>query len=161
MAKQLDTDRQYLQALAARHGYIFCIKPGPTPRHSTGYWGPLEVGGSPQRALTVNAGAATNVESLAFAEDALAPSQVFGAVYDGQDPEPTPFTIEQSSQPTALARNGKSVSATLSGSGPVRASSSSARWSDIPAPILPSRSRMPSGQACRTAARRRSRSRRR
>ncbi len=103
VARQLTTDRQYLQRLAARHGFIFRIKPGPTPRRSVGYWGPLEYDDSPQKALSVNAGAATNVESLTFAEDALAPSQVFGAFYDGQDPEPTPISIEQSSQSTALA----------------------------------------------------------
>jgi phage protein D len=105
VARQLTTDRQYLQRLAARHGFIFRIKPGPTPRRSIGYWGPLEYGDSPQKALSVNMGAATNVESLTFAEDALAPTQVFGAVYNEQDPEPTPISIEQSSQSTPLVKS--------------------------------------------------------
>jgi hypothetical protein len=105
VAKQLTTDRQYLQRLAARHGFIFRIKPGPTPRRSVGYWGPLEYDDSPQKALSVNMGAATNVESLSLAEDALAPTQVCGAVYDEQDPEPTPISIQQSSQSTPLARS--------------------------------------------------------
>jgi phage protein D len=105
VARQLTTDRRYLQRLAARHGFIFRIKPGPTPKRSSGYWGPLEYGDSPQKALTVNMGAATNVESLTFAEDALAPTQVFGAVYSAQDPEPTPINIVQSSQSPALAQS--------------------------------------------------------
>jgi hypothetical protein len=103
--RQLSTDREYLQLLAARHGFIFRIKPGPSPKRSSGYWGPLEYDDSPQKALTVNMGTATNIESLTFAEDALAPTQVFGAVYNQQDPEPTPITIEQSSQSAALAKS--------------------------------------------------------
>jgi phage protein D len=105
VARQLVTDRQYLQRLAARHGFSFFIKPGPTPKRSTGYWGPPQYDDSPQKALTVNMGAATNVESLTFAEDALAPTQVFGTAYNEQDAEPTPIAIEQSSQSTALAKS--------------------------------------------------------
>jgi phage protein D len=105
VARQLGTDRRYLQRLAARHGFVFLIKPGPAPKSSIGYWGPLPYDDSPQKALSVAMGAATNVESLTFAEDALAPTQVFGAVYSEQGKEPTPFAVEKSSRSKALSKS--------------------------------------------------------
>lgn len=102
--KQVATDREYLQTLAKRHSFIFRIKPGPTPKHSIGYWGPLEYDDSPQKALTVNSGAATNVESFDVADDALAPTQVFGTVHRDNAAEATPIDVKKSSLSTALAK---------------------------------------------------------
>lgn len=80
--QQSDTDRGYLQALAAKHSYVFSLQPGPVPLMSQAYWGPLIKIGLPQKALTVDMGAATNVESINFTYDAQTPTQVYGAVSD-------------------------------------------------------------------------------
>lgn len=74
------TDRDYLRTLAQSHGYIFGIRPGPTPMMNIAYWGPLIKIGVPQKALNVDMGSATNVESLDFSYDSLAPEQVYGLV---------------------------------------------------------------------------------
>ena len=80
--QQSTSDRAYLRALAAEHGYIFFVQPGPLPLQNVAYWGPITRIGLPQKALTVDAGPATNVQSINFSYDALAPTQVFGAVSD-------------------------------------------------------------------------------
>jgi hypothetical protein len=80
--QQSGTDRQYLQSLAARHGYIFFVRPALTPLANTAYWGPLSRAGLPQKTLNIDQGPATNVEGIQFSYDALAPVQVFGAVSD-------------------------------------------------------------------------------
>jgi hypothetical protein len=66
------TDLNYIQALASEAGYSFFLIPGPVPGMSTAYWGPEVRAGLVQPALTVNSGAATNVESLSFSYDGLA-----------------------------------------------------------------------------------------
>ncbi len=105
--KQVATDRAYLQQLAARHSFIFRIKPGPTPKKNVGYWGPLEYAGSAQRALTSNLGAGTNVETLEFADDALAPAQVFGSVNNDNADEATTITIGKTSTETSLSKTSR------------------------------------------------------
>lgn len=80
--QQSGNDRDYLRTLAARNGYVFYVQPGPLPLMSRGYWGPVFRIGVPQKALTVNMGAATNVESINFSYNALAPEQIYGAVSD-------------------------------------------------------------------------------
>lgn len=72
VTRQHHTDLRFLQRLAERNGYVFYIEPA-TVGVNTAYWGPENRLGVPQRALTVDMGAATNVESLSFAADALAP----------------------------------------------------------------------------------------
>lgn len=79
---QQGTDLQYLRDLAARHGYVFYITPGPAPLTNTAYWGPAIRVGLPQPALTVNMGYASNVESLDVQYNALAPTMVDGEVQD-------------------------------------------------------------------------------
>jgi hypothetical protein len=101
---QHGTDRRYLQRLARRNGFIFQLKPGPRATKSIAYWGPLDYSDTPQKALTTNMGAATNIESLSVVEDALAPTRVVGSLYSEQDEETTPIQIEKSSQSTALAQ---------------------------------------------------------
>lgn len=80
--QQNTSDLRYLQSLAAEHNHIFFIKPGPVPLQNIAYWGPVNRIGVPQKALTVDAGPQTNVESMSFSYDGLAPVQVFGAVSD-------------------------------------------------------------------------------
>ncbi len=80
--QQSGNDRDYVRGLAARHGYVFVVKPGPTPGTNIAYWGPIERIGIPQKALSINLGPATNVESLSFSYNSLAPEQIYGAVSD-------------------------------------------------------------------------------
>jgi hypothetical protein len=63
---QQGTDLQYIRELADAVGYVFYIEPGPLPGMNTAYWGPQIKVGVPQRALSINMDAHTNVESLSF-----------------------------------------------------------------------------------------------
>jgi hypothetical protein len=70
--RQHETDLQFLRRLARRNGFVFYLEPrilGVTGA----YWGPENRLGLPQPALSVNLGHATNVISLQFTQDALAP----------------------------------------------------------------------------------------
>ena len=68
----LKTDLAYIKELATRNGYVFFIQPGPLPGQSIGYFGPDISVPLPQRSLSVNMDAFTNVESLSFSLDGLA-----------------------------------------------------------------------------------------
>ncbi|MFF1909549.1 hypothetical protein [Kitasatospora sp. NPDC058218] len=72
---QSSTDLEYLRSLGEEVGYTCYLVPGPAPGTSIGYWGPEVRIGEPQPALTVNSGAADNVESLSFSFDGLARTQ--------------------------------------------------------------------------------------
>ena len=63
---QRGTDFAYINALAARVGYVFYIDPGPVPGTNIAYWGPQIKVGVPQPALNINMDAHTNVLSLSF-----------------------------------------------------------------------------------------------
>ena len=76
--QQNSTDRAYIQELAARHGYIFYLKPGSNFLTNIAYWGPPERLGAEQPALTVGMGPAANVESINLTYDALSPTLVAG-----------------------------------------------------------------------------------
>jgi hypothetical protein len=75
---QQGTDLDMLERMAARHGYVFYVIPGPLPGSNVGYWGPPVRGGLPQRAITVNMGAETNATLGAFQANAMQPTQVTG-----------------------------------------------------------------------------------
>jgi len=102
-AKQRSTDRKYLQDLAHRHGSIFRIKPGKAPKQPIAYWGPLDYSDSPQKALTLNSGAATNAE-LSFSEDALAGIKVLGNVLPSGQEKTTAINVQKNSQKESLAK---------------------------------------------------------
>ncbi|WAZ20015.1 hypothetical protein STRCI_001105 [Streptomyces cinnabarinus] len=72
---QSGTDLAYLKSMAGDVGYVFFIEPGPAPGMSIAYWGPEVRAGLLQPALTVDSGAATNVESLSFGYDGLRRTQ--------------------------------------------------------------------------------------
>jgi hypothetical protein len=97
------TDRTYLRTLAQAHGYIFGIRPGPAPMMNTAYWGPLVKVGVPQKALNVDMGASTNVDSLDFSNDSLTPEQVYGLVHlrDSEIPAPILTVATLGLQPLA------------------------------------------------------------
>lgn len=79
---QIGTDLQYLEELAERYAYVFYISPGLVPGTNTAYWGPPTRAGVPQRALSVNLGTSTNVNSINLQHKALTPTFVSG---DGED----------------------------------------------------------------------------
>lgn len=71
-AQAAKTDLAYIRELAQRNGYVFFIEPGPLPGQSVAYFGPDISVPLPQRALSVNMDAFSNVESLSFSLDGLA-----------------------------------------------------------------------------------------
>lgn len=71
-----------IQEKAREHDYVFFIYPGPVPGMNVAYYGPRFQVPIPQRALTMNMGAATNVTNLSFQHDGNAPSIVMGLVKD-------------------------------------------------------------------------------
>jgi hypothetical protein len=79
---QQGTDLDYLVEMAERHAYVFYILPGPAPLFSTAYWGPPVRMGLPQPALSVDLGSSTNVNSINFRHNAVAPTLVSGRVQD-------------------------------------------------------------------------------
>jgi hypothetical protein len=100
--QQNTTDKQYLSSLAAEHGYVFFVKPGQAPTLNTAYWGPASRIGVPQKALTVDAGSETNVQSINFSYNALSggPVQVFGYVSDETSESVLPvFTLTSTRVP--------------------------------------------------------------
>jgi len=65
------TSFAYITRLADEVGYVFYLEPGPMPGMNIAYWGPEIRAGEAQPALTVNADAGSNVESLGFSFDGL------------------------------------------------------------------------------------------
>ena len=70
--RQTETDLACIRRLASTNGFVFYIEP-VTFGVNKAYWGPVIRAGLPQPALAMNMGAATNVTSLSFNNDALAP----------------------------------------------------------------------------------------
>lgn len=79
---QQGTDLEQLKAIGERFGHVFFIEPGPVPGTNIAYWGPPKRVGVPQRALSVNMGPETNVESINFTYNGLAPTIVNDSVQD-------------------------------------------------------------------------------
>lgn len=78
---QHGTDLSYLSDLAKLHGYVFYIEP-QTVGVNKAYWGPVSLAGVPQRALSVNMGPETNVNSLSFQYNSLRPTTMEGSFQD-------------------------------------------------------------------------------
>jgi hypothetical protein len=76
------TDYAFLKQMASRHGYVFFVTPGPAPLTSLAYWGPPPRLSFPQKALSVNMGAETNVEQINFSSNARGPVMLEGRVQD-------------------------------------------------------------------------------
>jgi hypothetical protein len=70
--RQQETDLSFLQRLARRNGFVFYIEP-QTFGVNRAYFGPETRLGIPQPALSVDMGSSTNVSSLSFSNDQLAP----------------------------------------------------------------------------------------
>lgn len=74
---QQGTDLQFVRELTERNGFVFYVEP-VTFGVNRAYFGPEIRAGLPQPALTMNMGPATNVSSLSFSNDALAPVATTG-----------------------------------------------------------------------------------
>lgn len=79
---QHGTDLAYILELAKLHDYVFYVEPTAVPSVNTAYWGPSNRIGVPQRALSVNMGPETNVDSIDFQYNSLKPTVVSGSVQD-------------------------------------------------------------------------------
>lgn len=96
---QQETDLEYLNEMAQRHGYVFYITPGPAPFTNIAYWGPPERLDMPQRALSVNMGPETNVTSINFQNNALSPTILSGEVQDRTTNQSMPVRTFASTRP--------------------------------------------------------------
>jgi hypothetical protein len=120
---QRDTDLAYLQQMAGRYGYVVYVTPGPAPFANTAYWGPPKRLGAPQRALSTNLGAETNVESLNFQHNILTPSLVVGEVQDRRTNQKVPVRtfgstrVPLASQPDWLVQRANLRRTQLRGAG--------------------------------------------
>lgn len=99
--QQNQTDRSYLRQLASRHGYSFYVTPGPVPGLSFGYWGPPLRIGAPQKTLTADMGPLSNVGSVTFSYDSLAPAFTYGMALELK--VPLPILLPGSTRAPALA----------------------------------------------------------
>lgn len=61
---QKGKDLCYVRSLAAEVGYVFYVEAGPEPGRSVAYWGPEIKVGAPQKALSINFDADTNIETV-------------------------------------------------------------------------------------------------
>lgn len=100
-----ETDRAFLQRLASDHGNIFYVRPGPTPLTNIAYWGPPDRSVTPQSALTVDMGPATNVEKISFQFNALASTIMNGMFQDTDFDVDFPLTTFASTRQPSLAEN--------------------------------------------------------
>ncbi|MFF4346171.1 hypothetical protein [Streptomyces sp. NPDC001530] len=71
---QTGTDLEFIRGLARANGFVFSIDPTATPGTSTAYWGPEDRRTRQDPQLTMNMGAATNVDRpITFSFNAMRP----------------------------------------------------------------------------------------
>ncbi len=71
--RQAETDLQWIRRAAQRNGFVFHVEP-VAPGVNRAYFGPELRASLPQPALAWNCGPSSNVESLTFSADGLAPT---------------------------------------------------------------------------------------
>ena len=103
--QQNGTDRCYVNELAGLFGYVFYVQPGTSPLTNVAYFGPPQRESAPKSALTVGSGSATNVESISFKFDSIAPTLVDGFVQgdETEEEEDVPLTTVESTRQPPLA----------------------------------------------------------
>jgi hypothetical protein len=101
---QQGTDLEYLQAIAQRYAYIFYIIPGPSVGSNVAYWGPPQRQTQPQKALTVNMGAFSNINSINFQNNALSATAVEGSVQDRKTNQARPVREYSSDRPPLVSQ---------------------------------------------------------
>src|SRR5215210_7603797 len=70
--------------LGSRVGHVFYVTPGPRVGSNGVFWGVPERDPNPQKPLSVNMGPSTNVESVDFRYETLAPNEVAYRDEDGK-----------------------------------------------------------------------------
>ena len=78
---QHETDLDFIKRLAERNGFVFYIEP-VTMGVNKAYWGPENRADLPQPALSHDLGPSTNVKTLRFVNDALAPVGTSGSLVE-------------------------------------------------------------------------------
>lgn len=101
---QRGTDLAYLEEMAGRYGHVFFITPGPAPFSNIAYWGPPPRIGVPQRALSVNMGSLSNVDSISFQSNPLAPARVTGTTEDRLTDKKLPLRTFASTRPPLVSQ---------------------------------------------------------
>lgn len=96
---QQGTDLEYLRAIAQRFAYVFYVMPGPASGSNTAYWGPPQRQTQAQKALSVNMGSFSNVDSINFQNNALAVAAVEGSVQDRKTNKIRPVQEYSSDRP--------------------------------------------------------------
>lgn len=66
---QKGKDLCYIRSLADEVGYVFYVEPGPKPFVNMAYWGPEIKVGKPQKTLSINMDADTNIENVSCGFD--------------------------------------------------------------------------------------------
>src|SRR5262249_18551682 len=79
---QTGTDRAYVRQLAANHGYMFYVEPGPVPGANIAYWGPDVRLPVPQSALSIDFDAHSTADTLSLSLDGLAKKIVVITIFD-------------------------------------------------------------------------------
>lgn len=135
-----ETDLAYIRRLAAKNGFVFYVEP-LTFGANTAYWGPESRAGLPQSALTVDMGVHTNVRSLSFSNDALAPVAAEGTFTETITGMNIPIPALPSLRVPPLAASAGAARRTVrmrdtARQGPVQAALSAlARASNAPQPV--------------------------
>jgi phage protein D len=102
---QRATDLAYLQDMAQRHAYTFFVIPGPVIGTNTAYWGPPIRVGIPQRALTVDMGPDSNVDSLQIERTPAEATTVQGSVQDRTTNQRVPILSFLTTRPPLAINN--------------------------------------------------------
>jgi phage protein D len=92
---QRETDLQFIRRLATRNGFVFYLTPA-TIGVTEAYWGPSVRSGVPLPALTTGMASSSNVESMTFGYNALAPVAATPRIVD-------PTTKQEIAQPVLPA----------------------------------------------------------
>lgn len=89
--RQAETDLKFIQRMALRNGYVFYVEP-VTFNVNTAYWGPENRVTPPQPRLTMGVGVQSNLKSLSFSQDSLAPVMTQGSFIEHGQTIPIPPT---------------------------------------------------------------------
>lgn len=101
---QKGTDYQYISSLAEDAAYELYATPGPVPGANVVYWGPQVRVGVPQPAITIDMGAASNLDALQFTADGAAAEITYGFVKVAGVSVPTPMPRLSLLRPPLSAR---------------------------------------------------------
>jgi hypothetical protein len=102
---QQATDLEYILERSKLYNYRFYIEPTDQPGINTAYWGPfLNPSSLIQKALSVNMGPHTNVTSINFQNNALAPNMVDGYFQDRYSNVIMPVVTKISMRPPLVSQ---------------------------------------------------------